>query len=176
MILLIRFEDGPTRTACDALWKRTMPRRSLFTLLGLMGLLLLAGCNGRQTPAPTLARPAATSEATPTAAALPPVVEPTATVVPSPGADTPVPAVTAVGSPATDTPAPEATADLLEDLEAIDTVLQEVDNQVCQEALETRAEIEALLQCGQDVSDLMAAIDELIAELEGCSLMLTPTP
>jgi hypothetical protein len=145
-----------------------MSRRRLYTLLGLMGLLLLAGCNGRGTPTPTRTQPAATVEATPTAVSSPPATEPTATAVSSPA--------TAVSSPPADTPVPEATADLLEDLEAIDTVLQEVDNQVCQEALETRAEIEAMLEAGQDVSDLAAAIDELIAELEGCSAMLTPTP
>jgi hypothetical protein len=123
--------------------------------------LLLVACDGGETPVPTLARPAATLEATATAVSPTPAVASTATAVLFPAADTPV---------------PTATADLLEDLEAIDTVLQEIDNQVCQEALETRAEIEALLQGGQDVSDLAAAIDELIAELEGCSLLLTPTP
>ena len=138
-----------------------MPPRSLLYLLGLIGLSLLVGCNGRGTPTPTLAPPAATIEPTPTAASAPSVTEPTST---------------AVLSPAPGTPAPSPAADLLEDLEAIDTVLQEIDNQLCQEALETRAEIEELLRAGQDVSDLAAAIDELIAELEGCSLMPTPTP
>ena len=138
-----------------------MSPRSLLYLLGLIGLSLLVGCNGRGTPAPTPAPPAATTEPTPTAASAPSVAEPTSTAVPS---------------PATGTSTPSPTADLLEDLEAIDTALQEIDNQVCQEALETRADIEELLRAGQDVSDLAAAIDELIAELEGCSLMPTPTP
>jgi hypothetical protein len=59
-------------------------------------------------------------------------------------------------------------------LEPIDTVLQEIDNRVCQEALETRAELEELLAQGRDIADLIGAIDDLIVELEGCSL--TPTP
>ncbi|MCI0395902.1 MAG: hypothetical protein L0332_17640 [Chloroflexi bacterium] len=73
---------------------------------------------------------------------------------------------------------PAATVEVLptQDLTAIDAVLQEIDDEVCREAHETRAEIEALLQQGQDVADLAEAIDELIAELEGCSTMLTPTP
>ena len=61
-----------------------------------------------------------------------------------------------------------------EDLEAIDTVVEEIDNQVCQKALETRAEIQKLLQEGQDVTDLLGAMDELIEELGGCDL--TPSP
>ena len=132
----------------------------IIPLLLVVGLLLVT-CDGGETPVVTPAQPAATLEATSTAVVPPPVVESTATAVAS------RPARTAV---------PVTTPDLLEDLEAIDTVLQEIDNQVCQEALETRAEIEALLEQGQDVSDLAAAIDELIAELEGCSIMPTPTP
>ena len=76
--------------------------------------------------------------------------------------------------PATFTPAaaaPENTAPLLtEDLEAIDAALAEIDNDICREALETRAEIETLLGQGQDVADLEAAVIELIEELENCTL------
>ena len=138
-----------------------MPRRMTIGLF-LIGLLLLAGCNGRETPLP-----AATAEATPTTVSLPATVQ----AVPSTKA---TPTIAPVSPDKTPTRSPAT--DPTEDLEAIDTVLQEIDNQVCQEALETRAEIEALLQQGQDIADLAAAIDELIAELEGCSLTPTPTP
>ena len=148
-----------------------MPKRLSIGLLWI-GLLLLANCNGRETPLPTPALPAVTAEATPTAASWPATVQANPTAVPLPAKATP----TVASLSPSNTPALSLTADPLEDLESIDTVLQEIDNQVCQEALETRAEIEELLQQGQDVADLAAAIDELIAELEGCSLTPTPTP
>ena len=63
-----------------------------------------------------------------------------------------------------------------EDLEAIDAALQEIDNDLCREAHEARAEIAALLAEGEEVADLEAAIVELIEELENCSLEMTPGP
>ena len=63
-----------------------------------------------------------------------------------------------------------------DNLEDIDQILQEIDNDVCREAHETRAEIAALLAAGQDVADLEAAITELITELDNCSLDMTPNP
>ncbi len=150
-----------------------MPKRLSIGLLWI-GLLLLAGCNGRETPLPTPALPAATAEATPTAASWPATVQAIPTAVPLPTTAEATPTVASL--PPSNTPVLSATTDPVEDLEAIDTVLQEIDNQVCQEALEARSEIEELLQQGQDVADLAAAIDELIAELEGCSLTPTPTP
>jgi hypothetical protein len=81
-----------------------------------------------------------------------------------------------VGLPPTNTPAATLSPDAQATLTALDPVLAEIDAEVCQEAHQTRAEIEVLLQQGQDVADLAAAIDELIAEIEGCALLLTPTP
>lgn len=69
----------------------------------------------------------------------------------------------------------DQTRELLEDLESIDATLEQIDNEVCLGALEARAEIETLLQQGQDVTDLAIAIDELIAELPGCTLTPAPT-
>lgn len=109
-------------------------------------VLFLAGCSGRGTVAPTPDGPVDTTVATA------PAASPLAGSVPA------------------------STTDPLKDLGAIDTALQEVDNELCREALETRAEIEALLQQGQEVSDLAVAIDELIAELEACAPTETPTP
>lgn len=105
-------------------------------------------CNEGDAALPTVAAPAVPIEALPAARSLPP----------------------------TNTPPRPATMNPQDDLAAIDTVLQEIDDQVCKEAHEARAEIEVLLQQGQDVADLAAAINELIDELEGCSFSLTTAP
>jgi hypothetical protein len=93
----------------------------------------------------------------------------------------PVPDSTSATATLTDVPRKEATptrstadSKATEDLEAIDTVVEEIDNQVCLKALETRAEIQKLLQEGQDVTDLLGAMDELIKELGGCDLTQSP--
>ena len=99
---------------------------------------------------------------------------PVQTVAPTAGIDEP--AGTAVSPPAT--PAPAATPGVIStsDFLAIDAYLQEIDQDVCQQAYETRREIEALLAQGADVQELQAAVDELIAELQNCPPTLTPTP
>jgi hypothetical protein len=117
-----------------------------------VGLWLLAGCAGADTTLPTVAVPAATVESRPATVAVPPAV-----------------------LPPTHTPAATTAAEVAT-LEAIDPVLAEIDAEVCREAIETRAEIEVLLQQGQEVADLAAAVDELITEIEGCAVLLTPTP
>jgi hypothetical protein len=122
-------------------------------VLVLLGLLL-AGCDGVDTPAPTDTTEPAPAEV-------------------NHATESPVAEATAAAEPTSPTETP-ATTEQAGDLEAIDTVLEEIDNQVCLKALETRAEIEELMQDGQDLADLLGAMDELIAELEGCSL--TPVP
>ena len=62
------------------------------------------------------------------------------------------------------------------DIDAIDTIIGEIDNDMCQQALEFRAEIEGLAAQGEDVAELETAVIDLIQELENCSLEMTPTP
>jgi hypothetical protein len=111
-------------------------------------LLILAACNRDPAPVPT---------ATPTS-----------------GSDSP--AETPLALPPTNTPAATPEALSTGDFLAIDAYLQEIDQDVCQQAYETRREIEDLLAQGADVEELQAALDELIAELQNCAPAVTPTP
>lgn len=61
-------------------------------------------------------------------------------------------------------PEPEPSDEFLD----IDSILAEIDQEVCREALATRAEIEAHLAQGIDLAELETAVNELIAELGGC--------
>ena len=76
--------------------------------------------------------------------------------------------------PPTNTPV--VPPELSDDLDAIDAVLQDIDNDICREAHEAWTEIKEMLAQGQDVADLEVAIVELINELDNCSLEITPTP
>ena len=127
-----------------------------FVALLLLISLLLAACRvtdttGSPAPLPTIAPTADNNQ-------------PQRTSVPLPPTNTPI------SSPDVSVP------DIDDNLEVIDQILQEIDNDVCREAHETRAEIAALLAAGQDVADLEAAITELITELDNCSLDMTPNP
>jgi len=57
-----------------------------------------------------------------------------------------------------------------------DPALQEIDQAVCAEALETQAELESLQAQGQDVSELATAVAELVGEISQCASFYTPTP
>ena len=72
--------------------------------------------------------------------------------------------------PATNTPIPMTQAD------ETDVALEEIDREVCQEAVTTQSELKLLQEQGQDVTELATAVAELIAELEDCVILLTPTP
>lgn len=154
------------------------PKHVIGSLLLLLSFLVGCGGNGDAllaTAMPTASvkepaeQPAGRSENTPpptyTPAAAAPL--PTATVANAP--ETPLTA-------ATDSPVPPLPVEQNNDLEAIDTALQEIDNSMCREAHEARAEIDEMLAQGADVADLEAAIVELIEELENCSLEATPGP
>jgi hypothetical protein len=60
-----------------------------------------------------------------------------------------------------------------DDFLPIDEILNEIDNDVCQNAYETKAELEALIEEGEELEELETAVEELIQELENCP---TPTP
>jgi hypothetical protein len=57
-----------------------------------------------------------------------------------------------------------------------DPALQEIDAEVCREAFEKQAELEALQEQGQDVTELVTAVAELVVELSYCESFFTPTP
>lgn len=57
-----------------------------------------------------------------------------------------------------------------------DPALPEIDQAVCEEALETQAELETLQEQGQDVSELATAVAELVGEMSQCASFYTPTP
>lgn len=57
-----------------------------------------------------------------------------------------------------------------------DPALQEIDQEVCAEALKTQAELETLQEQGQDVSELATAVAELVGEMSQCASFYTPTP
>lgn len=57
-----------------------------------------------------------------------------------------------------------------------DPELQEIDQEVCQRAMERQAELETLQEQGQDVTVLVTAVAELVGELSQCESFYTPTP
>ncbi len=57
-----------------------------------------------------------------------------------------------------------------------EAVIEEIDREVCQQALATQAELAALQDQGQDVAELATAAAELVEELDNCVILLTPTP
>ena len=57
-----------------------------------------------------------------------------------------------------------------------DPALQEIDQAICAEALETQAELESLQEQGQDVAELATAAAELVGEMSQCASFYTPTP
>lgn len=75
------------------------------------------------------------------------------------------------------TPQPLTSTPIMTNDEAdVDAVLQEIDQEVCQEVLTTQAELVALQEQGQDVAELVTAVAELVDELADCESLLTPTP
>ena len=132
--------------------KRLRPFFYLYLIF--IGLLVLAGCGG--------------SAATET-----PIPEPVTTETPGRSEATgEIPATNDIATAELplETPEPQLTDD---DFLAIDEILGDIDNDVCQTAYETKLELELLIAEGVDVAELEAAVEELIEELENCS---TPTP
>jgi len=122
-------------------------------------LLFLVAC-GSEDATPTTVQPASVPDASPTVQ---------------------LPATNAIATPllesatlAVETPALESGSVISgDDFLPIDEILSEIDNDTCQNAYETKAEIEALTAEGADLAELETAVDELIQELENCP---TPTP
>ena len=119
-------------------------------LLFLCCVLGLMACSTENTPLPTLQ---------PT---LPPLASPVPDTVISPTLE----ATGEAGS--IDVPASST-------VEA-DPALPEIDQAVCEEALETQAELERLQEQGQDVAELATAVAELGGEMSKCASFYTPTP
>ena len=57
-----------------------------------------------------------------------------------------------------------------------EAVIEEIDREVCEQALASQAELTTLQEQGQDVSELATAAAELVEELDNCVILLTPTP
>lgn len=75
------------------------------------------------------------------------------------------------GLPATNTPISAVGED-----DNGEALIEEVDLIVCREALEAQDELATRQASGQDVSELATAVAELMAEVEHCETLLTPTP
>jgi hypothetical protein len=137
--------------------------KSLMKFLTAFILFLLVACNGGGDAVPTTAQQAAT-----------PILDDTNTL----------PATTDIATPQPQQPLDatltlesiEIQSDTIitgDDFLPIDNILNEIDDEVCQDAYETKWEIEALIEEGADLAELESAVDELIKELENCP---TPTP
>lgn len=128
----------------------------------LIVLFVLSACGAEDEALPTAVQPASTP-ALPATNSLPPTNDITTDPQPE----------TLDGTPALETPEiPPGTA-AGDDFLPIDSILNEIDNEVCADAYETLDELEALIEAGEDVTELKTAVEELIAELENCP---TPTP
>ncbi len=138
--------------------RRIWRRWQVVILIMVIALIALVGCSGDSeiVATPTLADP--------TSLSAPTIELPATNELGTAEANPP----TAVGtSPAV---GPAAADD---DFLAIDEILSEIDNDVCQNAYQTQLELEAMIAEGVDVAELEAAVAELIEELESCP---TPTP
>ncbi len=122
-------------------------------------ILLLAACNN-DAVIPTSQPTAVIPTPVPTATLLTPDVESTAE---------PVLSTETESTQSMETPTAVST------LEA-DPELQEIDQEVCQQAMERQAELETLQEQGQDVTVLVTAVAELVGELSQCESFYTPTP
>ena len=118
----------------------------------LCALFLLSACSQNESPLPTRV--------------------PTAMPLPLPATNTP-PAVEIESDVPDPTTIPDAAASAPAEIEA---VLQAIDLETCQEIIETQAELNALQEEGNDVTELATAVAELALELEGCELFVTATP
>ena len=128
----------------------------LLTVIVLLG----AACSGSENAVPTVAQPAST-----------PIPLETNSLPPTTDISTAQPANAA---PALETPNIQPGSIITgDDFLPIDAILDEIDNDVCQDAYETKLELEASIAEGADLAELETAIEELIAELENCP---TPTP
>jgi hypothetical protein len=136
-----------------------MGKGSWFVLGLLLIGLLLAGCGGDADGGGAGVTPGETRTGADSQEELP-ATNDIATAVPA--------------IPTTITPDGTPTTPLGEDdFLAIDEILGEIDNDVCQTAFETKLELEALIAEGVDVAELETAVEELIEQLENCQ---TPTP
>jgi hypothetical protein len=99
---------------------------------------------------------------------------------PLPATNTPVPMVVngdnALPAATTVSPSSPNTNNTASEEGDVETALQDIDQEVCQEAFAAQAELNALQEQGQDVSELATAVAELVDELAYCESLLTPTP
>lgn len=127
-------------------------------LFAFLLTLIFSACGGEET-SPTQAVPASVPNANPTVQL--PATNTIATPMPESAFGLETPALDA-GSVISD-----------DDFLPIDEILDEIDSETCQNAYQTKAEIEAMMADGADLAELEAAVEELIEELENCP---TPTP
>ena len=114
----------------------------------------LAACDNDSSVLPTL-MPTAQLESPPTA------------VLSLPATNTPVsPAPTIDGAPAVAT----------NESDEAEAVIEEIDREVCEQAATAQAELADRQAQGKDVAELATAVAELMAELDNCEILLTPTP
>lgn len=132
-------------------------------LIVIFGLLLMAACNGGEDAVPTSIQPAST-----------PNLAPTGQLPATKDIATPALESTPSVAPALETSEIQSgTVITNDDFLPIDEILSEIDNDVCQNAYETKLELGALIEEGADLAELETAVEELIEELENCP---TPTP
>lgn len=99
---------------------------------------------------------------------------PTAQIEPSPTA--------VLSLPATNTPIPstpvvdDASGLATGEANEAEAVIEEIDREVCEQAVITQAELADRQAQGEDVAELATAVAELMVELGGCEILLTPTP
>ena len=90
---------------------------------------------------------------------------------------TPVLSLPATNTPISSAPAEDDASGLAtSEANEAEAVIEEIDREVCEEAVTTQAELADMQAQGEDVAELATAVAELMVELGDCEILLTPTP